>query len=40
MNYNNLIDDYEVDVDLPEVSGIEHLDMLLTRSELAPSNKN
>lgn len=35
MNYNDLIDDYEVDVDLPDVSGIEHLDMLLTRSELA-----
>ena len=25
---------YEVDVDFPEVSGMEHLQMLLTRSEL------
>ena len=35
MNYNDLIDEYAVDVDFPDVSGVEHLDMLLTRSELA-----
>lgn len=35
MNYDELIHDYEVDVEFPDVSGIEHLDMLLARSEIA-----
>lgn len=34
-NYDELIAAYEVDVRFPDVSGIEHLDMLLTRSEIA-----
>jgi hypothetical protein len=34
-NYAALIDAYEVDVRFPDVSGLEHLDMLLTRSEIA-----
>lgn len=34
-NYEDLIFAYEVDVQYPEVSGMEHLDMLLTRSRLA-----
>jgi hypothetical protein len=32
---NELLKNYLVDVDYPEVSGIEHLQMLKTRSELA-----
>lgn len=38
MNYNkinDLLNSYEVDVRFPEVSGMEHLDMLLVRSQLA-----
>jgi hypothetical protein len=35
MKYDELIHDYEVDVEFPEVSGIEHLDMLLARSDIA-----
>lgn len=34
-NYDELIAAYEVDVRFPDVSGMEHLDMLLTRSEIA-----
>jgi hypothetical protein len=34
-NYDALIAAYEVDVRFPDVSGMEHLDMLLTRSEIA-----
>ncbi len=34
-DYAKLIDAYEVDVRFPDVSGMEHLDMLLTRSEIA-----
>jgi hypothetical protein len=34
-NYDELIATYEVDVSFPDVSGMEHLDMLLTRSEIA-----
>lgn len=34
-NYDELIAAYEVDVRFPDVSGVEHLDMLLTRSEIA-----
>jgi hypothetical protein len=32
---NDLLTAYEVDVRFPDVSGMEHLDMLLVRSELA-----
>ena len=32
---NRLLEQYTVDVDYPEVSGIEHLQMLETRSQLA-----
>ena len=32
---NDLLTAYEVDVRFPDVSGMEHLDMLLMRSELA-----
>jgi hypothetical protein len=34
-DYEKLIAAYEVDVRFPDVSGMEHLDMLLTRSEIA-----
>ncbi len=34
---NVLLEQYVVDVDYPEVSGIEHLQMLETRSKLAAS---
>jgi hypothetical protein len=34
-DYDELIAAYEVDVRFPDVSGMEHLDMLLTRSEIA-----
>ena len=34
-NYDKLIAAYEVDVRFSDVSGMEHLDMLLTRSEIA-----
>ena len=35
MNYKKLIDAYETDVQFPDVSGMEHLEMLMTRSEIA-----
>lgn len=35
MNYDTLIQAYEVDVQYPDVSGMEHLDMLMNRSEIA-----
>ncbi len=35
MNYKHLIEAYEVDVQFPDVSGMELLDMLMTRSEIA-----
>lgn len=35
MIYDELVTAYEMDVRFPEVSGMEHLDMLLTRSEIA-----
>jgi hypothetical protein len=35
MSYKELIAAYEVDVQFPDVSGVEHLDMLMTRSEIA-----
>ena len=35
MNYRELIAAYEVDVQFPDVSGMEHLDMLMARSEIA-----
>ncbi len=34
-DYEALIAAYEVDVRYPDVSGMEHLDMLLTRSQIA-----
>jgi hypothetical protein len=34
-DYEELIAAYEVDVRFPDVSGMEHLDMLLVRSEIA-----
>ena len=34
-NFDELIAAYEIDVRFPDVSGMEHLDMLLTRSEIA-----
>jgi hypothetical protein len=34
-DYERLLAAYEVDVRFPDVSGMEHLDMLVTRSELA-----
>lgn len=37
---NNLLTAYEVDVRFPDVSGMEHLDMLLVRSELARAERN
>lgn len=35
MSYKELISIYETDVQFPDVSGMEHLDMLMTRSEIA-----
>ncbi len=35
MSYKELIAAYEVDVQFPQTSGMEHLDMLMTRSEIA-----
>jgi len=35
MSYKELIVAYETDVQFPDVSGMEHLDMLMTRSEIA-----
>ncbi|MEJ5308230.1 MAG: hypothetical protein WHX52_00540 [Anaerolineae bacterium] len=35
MNYAELVTAYETDVQFPEVSGMEHLDMLMTRDEIA-----
>ncbi len=35
MNYKELITAYEADVQFPDVSGMEHLDMLMARSEIA-----
>jgi hypothetical protein len=34
-NYKELIATYEVDVQCPDVSGMEHLEMLMTRSEIS-----
>lgn len=34
-DYDELISAYEIDVRFPDVSGTEHLDMLLSRSEIA-----
>lgn len=39
-NYAELIAAYEVDVRFPDVNGMEHLDMLLTRSEIAKGEAN
>lgn len=35
MNYKELLAAYETDVEFPDVSGMEHLDMLMTRSKIA-----
>jgi len=35
MNYKELLAAYEADVQFSDVSGMEHLDMLMTRSEIA-----
>jgi len=35
MNYKKLLEAYETDVQFADVSGMEHLDMLMTRSEIA-----
>lgn len=35
MNSKNLLESYETDVQFPDVSGMEHLDMLMIRSEIA-----
>ena len=37
---NDLLTAYEIDVRFPDVSGMEHLDMLLTRSVLAEFERN
>lgn len=37
---NELLTGYEVDVRFPDVSGMEHLDMLLTRTELAQAESD
>jgi len=34
-NYDQLVTAYEVDVRFPDVSGMEHLEMLCTRSDIA-----
>ena len=34
-NYDQLVAAYEVDVRFPDVSGMEHLEMLRTRSDIA-----
>jgi hypothetical protein len=38
MTYRELITAYETDVQFPDVSGMEHLDMLMTRSEIAQND--
>ncbi len=35
MSYKELLSAYEVDVQFSDVSGMEHLDMLMIRSEIA-----
>lgn len=35
MNFEQLLAEYEVDVECPDVNGMEHLQMLMRRSELA-----
>jgi len=35
MSYKDLITAYEADVQFPDVSAMEHMDMLMTRSEIA-----
>ena len=37
---NDLLTAYEVDVRFPDVSGMEHLDMLLNRSALAEAERS
>jgi hypothetical protein len=40
VNYDELVAAYEVDVRFPDVSGMEHLEMLLNRSEIARGEQN
>ncbi|MBS1250118.1 MAG: hypothetical protein MAG431_01708 [Chloroflexi bacterium] len=40
MNYKELIASYETDVQFPEVSGMEHLEMLMTRSDIAKNESH
>jgi hypothetical protein len=40
MSYRDLITVYETDVQFPDVSGMEHLDMLMTRSEIAQNESH
>jgi hypothetical protein len=35
MNFSKILESYETDVQFPDVSGMEHLDTLMTRSEIA-----
>lgn len=35
INSKDLFESYETDIQFPDVSGMEHLDMLMTRSEIA-----
>lgn len=38
-NFDELITAYEVDVRFPDVSGMEHLQMLMTRSRIAEAER-
>ncbi len=38
-NYDELITAFEVEVRLPDVSGMEHLQMLMTRSKIAEAKR-
>ncbi len=40
MNYRELIAAYEAEVQFPDVSGMEQLDMLITRSEIAKNESH
>ena len=40
MNLEKLIADYEVEVEFPDVSGMEHLQMLMRRSEIAKGDRH
>ena len=40
MNYKDLLKAYEVDVQFSDVSGMEHLDMLMSRSKIAKHERH